>query len=476
MLLGELLIEEQIVEPADIERALSRQKRVGGTLGENLIALGKLTPEQLEAVFRRRPSAPADIEATGLSVNFLLSLMLKCIYVYGLQTPTQIADELKLRMSIIGDLIDVAKQRAFMEALPHATSTAPGDLRYTLSTAGKERALEELDLSYYVGPAPVTLSAYCRQIARQRITHERVNRDRLVRALSHLVLDEDLIIHLGPAINSGQVVLLYGPSGNGKTAVAKALATAFENDIYVPYALELDGQVVKVYDPAVHQMVPSDAAGLGSTRSIRRDQIDGRWVQCRRPVLATGGELTLSMLELTYNNDLRFYEAPVQLRATGGILIIDDFGHQSVRPAEILNRWLVPMERRVDYLSLRTGKTYEFPVDQLTIFSTNISPSRLMDPAMIRRFPFKVAIGPPSPEAYDRIFERVCTHRGVPLPDGLLAKLKKEFYERENRPMAAFHPDFIVNYVIARCRFEGRLPTLESQIVMDALTHLFIKP
>ena len=480
MLLGELLVQENLIDQADIDLALDRQRRVGGTIGENLLALGKITAEQLETVFRRRPAAPATIEASGLKPTFLVGLMLKCMYLYGLNTPSQLADEMKLRVAVVGEVMDLAKERGFVEVLAVGTHVGASDQRFVLSSLGTARAMEELDRSQYAGPAPVSLEDYHNQIARQRITHERVSRSRLERALSHLVIDDTLVDNLGPAVNSGQTLLLYGPSGNGKTAIARGLAQSFLNEVYVPYAIEVDGLVIKVFDPSVHHVsepLADEPAALNpkSGRTIRRDQIDRRWQCCRRPVIATGGELNLSMLDLVYQAELRFYEAPVQLKASGGILILDDFGHQAVRPAEILNRWLVPMEQRVDFLSLRTGKKYEFPIDQLTIFATNISPNRLMDPAMIRRFPFKIAVNPPTFRTFRRIFEGACARHGLTVPPDLLDRLRTDYYERQNRPIAAFHGDFLANYVVARCRFEGRLPMIDETIAMDALSHLYIQ-
>ena len=478
MLLGELLIQDNIVGEEDIELALQRQRRVGGTIGENLIALGRLRPDQLEQVFRRQPMAPATIEATGLSSSFLVNLMLKCVHLYSLETPAQIAQEMRLRVSIVNELIDLAKQRAFIENLPSAQSVGATDQRYALTSIGKARVVESLEMSYYAGPAPVTLDEFRRQIARQRITHERVTAERLVNALSELVVPTGLVTHLGPAVNSGQSLLLYGPSGNGKTAIARAMARAFENEVFIPYALEIDGQIIKVFDPSVHRPVSAEAGAAGGSSSegrLRLDRIDQRWVACRRPVIATGSELTLDQLDLIYNAEERYYDAPVQLRATGGILIVDDFGHQTARPADLLNRWMMPIEHRIDYLTLKTGRKYEFPIDQLTIFATNIAPNRLMDPAMLRRFPFKAAIEGPDKSTYSEIFEKIAADNGMSLPDGLIDHLAESFYERHNRQLASFHPAFIVNYVIARCRFEGRIPILDTDLVTDALTNLFVK-
>ncbi len=476
MRLGELLVAEKIVEPGDIELALRRQLTAGGTLGDNLIALGKLTEAQLETVFRRRPLAPTTIAETGLDPVFLMSLVLKCLYIYGYETAGQIAAEIKLRVGIVQEVLDIARQRGFVEHLLQVHDTAPVDLRYSLSSAGKQRALEMIELSQYVGPAPVTLAAYRSQVARQRITHERLDRDALARTLSHLVLPDGLISQVGPAMNAGQVILFYGPAGNGKTAIARALANAYESHAYIPFALLVDGQIIKVFDASVHEpMTPADTPERQASM-IRKDQFDWRWVSCRRPVVVTGCELTLEMLDVAYNSEFRYYEAPLQLRAAGGVLLIDDFGHQSARATDLLNRWLSPLERGVDHMTLRTGKSYEFPLDQIVMFLTNIEPARLMDPAMFRRFPFKIGILPPDLDSYLEIFRRACIRAGLDFPAELPNYLMAEFYDKHERPLAAYHPDFIINYVVARCRFEGVKPELTANRLADALGHLYVTP
>lgn len=477
MLLGELLVQEGLVDADGIGEALERQRQKGGTLGDNLIALGKLSQADLQAVFRRRPTAPSTLAELDIDEKLLLSLMLKVIYVYGHQTATRIGAEMRLRTGIVNELLQLAKQRGFLEIVVGETQAAASELRYNLTGAGKERTLEALELSHYAGPAPVSLAAYVHQLARQRITHERVDHTRLGEALSDLVLPAALVDDLGPAVNSGRVVLLYGPSGNGKTAIATALARAFLSPVYVPHALLVEGQIVQVFDPAVHE--PADDTAVEAARDggslLRRDLIDDRWVKCYRPRVVTGGELTLAMLDLAYNKDFKHYEAPLQVRAAGGVLVIDDFGHQAARPADLLNRWRVPLERGIDHLTLATGTKHAVPLDLLVIFATNLPPTEILDPAIIRRIPFKIPVSPPTVDRYTEIFRIACRRQGLDFPDDLVSMLMDEHYRPGERPLAGHHPDFIVDYVVSRARFDGVVPKLTPPRVMDALSHLNIR-
>jgi energy-coupling factor transporter ATP-binding protein EcfA2 len=326
----------------------------------------------------------------------------------------------------------------------------------------------------YVGPAPVPLAQFNEQVSHQKLTNEIITFERIRKAIGSLTFDDALLTQCGPGLNSGRAMLLYGPPGNGKTSIARCLASVFSDIIYVPYAIAVEGQIIRVYDPSVHAAV--DSAGLGDDHGVlaaRLDMLDHRWVPCRRPFLVAGGELTLDMLDLRYNQIGHYYEAPLHIKALGGCFIIDDFGRQLVSPTALLNRWIVPLENRVDYLKFHTGKSVSVPFEELVIFSTNIEPEDLMDAAFLRRLPYKIEVGAPTLDAYRRIFDTECTKVGIaPLSeeafDSIVYKIEKE----KGLELAAYQPKFIVDQVVATCRFMERVPQMEPRFIEYALDNL----
>ncbi|HEX5794369.1 MAG TPA: hypothetical protein VFY19_00900, partial [Geminicoccaceae bacterium] len=306
---------------------------------------------------------------------------------------------------------------------------------------------------------------------KQRLAAEAVGPDQLLQSFRHLVLPEGLLARLGPAVNSGKSILLYGRSGNGKTAIAEALRDAFRDTIAVPYCIAVDGQIINYFDAHAHEIVPDaegDELGLrtGSTR-------DRRWVACRRPVTVVGGELTLEMLDLVFDPATKFYEAPAHLKATGGVFLIDDFGRQRTSPESILNRWIVPLERGVDYLSLRTGKKFPVPFDGLVIFSTNLKPADLADEGMLRRLHYKIEVTPPTREDYARIWRLLCAERGIELPDAMLPFLESSLYAQDGVARAGCHPRYLVDQVAAICDYEGEPLRLDRRRLRLAWSNLF---
>jgi hypothetical protein len=420
------------------------------------------------------PSLPLTVEATGLNFKFLLSLVLKTMHVLGIETGPEIAGHLKINPGLVEKLLSTAKQQGHLEILGSVAANIPV-LRYGLTASGRELASDALRQCQYVGPAPVTLADYRTQIARQSIAEEWVGSDDICRALSHLVTPKSLIRRLGPAINSGRALLLYGPPGNGKTSITEAIGQVFAQHIYVPYCLEVDGQVIKIFDPTLHIPAsdgdPKQSEGL----SLIKRKPDPRWVKCKRPVVTVGGELTLKMLDLEFDPISKFYEAPLQVKALGGVFIIDDFGRQLVQPKDLLNRWIIPLEKRIDYMTVHTGKKFEIPFDQLVIFSTNISPLDLMDAALLRRVKYKIRIDPPEFSDYAKIFQRVCEQYGLQLPEEILSFLLNDFYIKNGIPCAAFHPIFIVEHAIMACRFQGIRPRLTLELVKDALASIYVR-
>jgi predicted ATPase with chaperone activity len=325
----------------------------------------------------------------------------------------------------------------------------------------------------YFGPAPVSLEDYQDRIQRQRVTNEHVTRQNLDEAFSGLVMTERFISRLGPAINSGNAILIYGPAGNGKTTVAEIVGKIFENVIYVPYCVDIDGEIMKVYDPTVHKKV-ADAQTQEGAANLRRSRIDTRWVACYRPMVITGGELTIEMLDLKYNAVAKFYEAPLHIKALNGTFLIDDFGRQRAKPEDILNRWIVPLNSRVDYLTTHSGKSIMIPFDEIVIFSTNMHPDDLMDPAFQRRISYKLETVEPQEELFKRVFTGSALKNGLDLTYDIYKQVINGI--REHRaPLAYFQPKFIIEQVLSSCKFEGIKPQFTTENVDDALANLFIK-
>jgi hypothetical protein len=474
MNLGDILVAKGLVSAEDIKRALELQRRNGGRLGENIVELGLLTAEQINKVLEDAPQAPLTVAATGVDPVMLLELAMKGMFTENLETASQIAEALKLSSTIVNQLLNEAKERKFVEALSVASGGgAMAELRLTLTRAGKEFAADAMKRGQYFGPAPVSFRDYTQRIMQQRVTNEIVTRKKLEDGFAGLVMTERFLSRLGPAVNSGNAILIYGPAGNGKTTVAEIVGKIFENVIYVPYCVDLDGEIMKVYDPAVHRKVP-DAGESQGVANVRRSRIDTRWVACHRPMVITGGELTIEMLDLKYNSIAKFYEAPLHVKALNGTFLIDDFGRQRAKPEDILNRWIVPLNSRVDYLTLHTGKSMTIPFDEIVIFSTNMHPDDLMDPAFQRRIGYKLETVAPAEDLYRKTFEGMARKAGLELTDDIFHQVLTRVRESQ-APLAYFQPKFIIEQVLATCKFEGVKPQFTPDFVEDALCNLFIK-
>lgn len=472
MFLGDILVAHGLVTPADVDAALAYQKAHGGRLGDCLVTLGKLKPDDLANVIHGAPQAPRTLADTGLAIADLLSMMIKAMYSASAETPSQIADFLKLPPRAIQLLITQAQERKLLDILGAAGHSAMSELRYALSEKGKLWAVEALAQNQYVGPAPVSLAAYTERIERQRITNERIDRARIDAGFANLIISPRFIRQIGPAINSGRSILMYGPPGNGKTSIAERIGGVFSDIIYVPYCFEVEGQIVKVFDPGIHKTAkPIDTAAKGS--AVRREDMDRRWVACQRPFIVTGGELTLDMLDLSFNPNAKFYEAPLHIKALGGIFLIDDFGRQIVSPESLLNRWIVPLESRVEYLKLHTGKSFSVPFDELVIFSTNLSPRDLMDPAFLRRIPYKLEITAPTPGEYRQIFRIVSKSQGLEASEEVIDFVLGQLQERNDFPLASYQPRFIVDQIRAACKFSALPFEYRRDLIIEALNNLF---
>ncbi len=475
MELGKILLKKKIVTQEQIDQALAHQKEFGGRLGDCLVAMGFLEQDHLKGVMTDPPKAPQTPEDSGIPVGELRNLLLKIMATMELQSPGQIADVMKLPRPVVKTLIDEGVEHRIIETLGAAGDGAMmGDLRFTLTTQGKERAAKALEHNTYIGAAPVSLETYTDQIQKQKITNERVNPRQVESAFDNLVIAQQFMDNIGPAINSGRSILLYGPPGNGKTTIAERIAHIFSNVVYIPYCVQVDGQIIKVYDPAVHVEVAREEENTG--KSIRRDSVDRRWVPCERPIVITGGELNMEMLDLKYNPQARFYEAPLHIKALGGTFIIDDFGRQLVSPEEILNRWIVPLQSRVDFLKLHTGKSFEIPFDELIIFSTNLQPKDLMDPAFLRRIPFKLETIGPNVDQFRDIFAAIAGKSGLEVPDEVFDYVVAELEQRTGGELACYQPAFIIDQVLCACKYTSSPPVMERSLVERAIGNLFADP
>ncbi|MBI4301388.1 MAG: ATP-binding protein [Chloroflexi bacterium] len=432
--------------------------------------------EEEEAFFLPQPHT---VEEVGISMHLLAELALKEIYFAGRPTGLDVSTAMALPFSVIEGVLDFLRRESLV-VLTGSQSPQRQFYEYSLTDRGRDRVNDSLLHSQYRGQVPVPLVQYSQVVREQSFRKHIISREKLQHNLSHLVLNQKILNLLGPAVNSGQSIFLYGPSGNGKTSIATSLGRMLSKSMMlIPYAVEVGGQIVKVFDPAVHQTVgPTQAPERRADAIYQQYQgperrRDMRWVICKRPAIVAGGELTMERLELQYDEHANYHLAPLQMKANGGLLLIDDFGRQRMPARDLLNRWIVPMDRRVDYLTLHTGETIEVPFDLLLVFATNLKPADLFEEAFLRRVRYKILVQNPKENEFREIFRRGAKAKGLAIEEELLNHLINRFYREAKREMRAYQPWDLLQYVEDISHFEGHSPQLTNDILYLAAEACF---
>jgi hypothetical protein len=416
------------------------------------------------------PPPPATVADSGLHPDTLAQLLLKTL-LGGELSGSGLAERMRLPYSLLDSMIQHARIEKLVE-VRGTSGVGSAGYRYILTDLGRDRAGQFMDICRYVGPAPVPLTQYNAYVRACMAARRAVDRDTLAHGFGHLVVSKGMFDQLGPAVNSGKSLFLYGAPGNGKTVLAEGIGKALGTEMYVPHAVDVDGQVITMYDPVNHQRMGGAAESASVVANASQDQ---RWEKIRRPVVVVGGELTLEMLDLTFNPIAKFYEAPIQLKANGGVFVVDDFGRQRIPPRDLLNRWIVPLESRVDFLTLHTGRKFEIPFNVLIIFATNLKPQSLADEAFLRRIPYKILAKNPTHDEYCKIFELNCKRRGLAYDPVMIEYLERTYYKPRKLQMRACHPRDLVEQVVDICRYQKRDMAITRELLDMACGSYFLE-
>ncbi len=409
------------------------------------------------------PPAPLSVEETGLELGLLADLTLKSLYFAGNITGGELADRLALPAQVMAEVMTFLRRERLVEVTGGSSVSVAG-LRFALTSEGLERAGSALAMSAYVGAAPIPLATYFECVRRQSVQNLQIQREDIERSLSTLVLEQRTIDLIGQALSSKRSLLLYGSSGNGKSTAADCLREAISGEVLIPYAIEVMHQVIQVFDPSTHEV-----AG-----TIDAKQHDRRWALVRRPIVFAAGELAASHLELVLDEVHKTYEAPIQMKANGGLLVVDDFGRQQLDAAYLLNRWIVPLEKGVDHLSLHNGARFESPFDVIPVFVTNKEPSDLADEAFLRRIRYKIQIRPPSLELFLQILQRECKRNGVGYNEAAARYLVETHFNGTGRQFRGCHPRDIIEAIAASADYRGTGRMLTHDTIDEACANYFV--
>ena len=464
-LMGERLLEKSKLTYEQLQEALEHQRLNGGRLGKSIVKLGFLNEDEVIEFFSAVPEIPDTLEKIGLTSAFIEDLVVKHALNLRIFNTYDLCNSTKLPQFIISEAIDELRYNHLLQ-VKKAGQLSSLTYSFDLTEAGIKRAQELLSISRYTGPAPVSFSSYRNQVEAQTIKNIYVNEEKIRKAFSEIIISEPLIQQFGPAISSGKSIFLYGPPGNGKTTIAEIIGRVMPDTVYVPYAVQIAGEIITVYDNASHEIVNSDED---------KDSIDKRWVKVKRPVMMTGGEMTLKGLDLDFNPISKFYEAPLQMKANNGIFIVDDFGRQRVNSQDLLNRWIVPLERRTDFLTLHTGMKIEIPFDQLVIFSTNLEPKKLVDAAFLRRIRYKIKIGHPKLSEYNLIFQRVCASNGIIFDEEVFKFLINDLYKKTRTNLSSCHCRDLLDWIVDNAHYRDAIPQLTEETISASWKSYFVE-
>ncbi|UCE32703.1 MAG: AAA family ATPase [Burkholderiales bacterium] len=416
-----------------------------------------------------RPPAPRSVADSGLNHSQLIELIGKVLFLQGRMRLGDLADYLCLRPSVLTEPLTFMRSERMVEI--HRGGLTENDNEYQLTDSGRDRAVEAMQRCQYAGPAPVTLEDYCRIVMAQSLEHQTFDAANVRDAFRSIVLDPDVVDQIGSAMNSGRAILLYGPAGSGKTFLAEHLSSLLEGAILVPHAITVGGEIIQVFDPLVHTLAErAEAAGS----SVIRADSDERWVVCKRPFVLTGGELTLSMLDLQFDPATRFYQAPPHMKANGGMFVVDDLGRQLVAPRDLMNRWIVPLDRRRDYLALHSGFKFVVPFDMTVVFSTNLRPDQLADEAFLRRFGYKIHLGPMDLPSYRQVFTDACVDLEVDFDPQAFDWLIHERHRKTRRPLLACYPRDLIGRVRDFAIYSGEPAAIDPVSLSRAWSTYFV--